>query len=128
MIQKVTKGIRVSVKTRYDGSFIKNDTPNHAFRYLITIENQSNEVVQLLRRHWKIIESNRSVQVVDAPGVIGKKPIIKSGQTIQYESGCVIRSSMGAMKGYYTMINHSSTNEFRVEVPAFQLNTLPSLN
>ena len=103
MIQQVTRGIRVSVKTQYEGSFIKNSTPNHAFRYLITIENQSNEVVQLVRRHWKITESNKSVQVVDGPGIVGKKPIIKSGQIIQYKSGCIIKSSSGAMKGYYTL-------------------------
>ena len=31
MIQQVTKGIRVSVETRYEGSFLKNSTPNPCF-------------------------------------------------------------------------------------------------
>ena len=35
MIQQVTKGIRISVETRYEGSFLKNSLPNHAFRYLM---------------------------------------------------------------------------------------------
>ena len=128
MIQQVTKGIRVSVETRYEGSFLKNSTPNYAFRYLITIENQSKDVVQLIKRHWKIMESSKPTQIVNGPGVVGKKPIMKSGQVVQYESGCILNSTTGAMKGFYTMINHSSAKEFEVEVPVFQLDTPFSLN
>ncbi|MDB4016308.1 Co2+/Mg2+ efflux protein ApaG [Flavobacteriaceae bacterium] len=128
MIQQVTKGIRVSVETRYEGSFLKNSTPNYAYRYLITIENQSKDVVQLIKRHWKIMESSKPTQTVNGPGVVGKKPIMKSGQVVQYESGCILNSPMGAMKGFYTMINHSSAKEFEVEVPVFQLDTPFSLN
>ncbi len=128
MIQQVTKGIRISVETRYEGSFLKNSTPNHAFRYLITIENQSKDVVQLIKRHWKIMESTKPTQIVDGPGVVGKKPIMKSGQMVQYESGCILNSPTGAMKGFYTMINHSSAKEFEVEVPVFQLVAPFSLN
>mgnify|MGYP000542152872 CR=1 FL=1 len=97
MIQQVTKGIRISVETRYEGSFLKNSTPNHAFRYLITIENQSKDVVQLIRRHWKIMESSRPIQIVNGPGVVGKKPIMKSGQMVQYESGCILNSPTGIL-------------------------------
>ena len=128
MIQQVTKGIRISVETRYEGSFLKNSTPNHAFRYLITIENQSKDVVQLIKRHWKIMESTKPTQIVNGPGVVGKKPIMKVGQMVKYESGCILNSPTGAMKGLYTMINHSSTKEFEVEVPVFQLDAPFSLN
>ena len=128
MIQQVTKGIRISVETRYEGSFLKNSTPNHAFRYLITIENQSQDVVQLIKRHWKIMESTKPTQIVNGTGVVGEKPIMKSGQMVQYESGCILNSPTGAMKGFYTMINHSSAKEFEVEVPVFQLDTPFSLN
>jgi ApaG protein len=53
---------------------------------------------------------------------------MKSGQMVQYESGCILNSPTGAMKGFYTMINHSSAKEFEVEVPVFQLDTPFSLN
>ena len=128
MIQQVTKGIRISVETRYGGSLLKNSTPNHAFRYLITIENQSKDIVQLIKRHWKIMESTKPTQIVNGPGVVGKKPIMKAGQMVQYESGCILNSPTGAMKGFYTMINHSSAKEFEVEVPVFQLDAPFSLN
>ncbi|MBA21950.1 MAG: Co2+/Mg2+ efflux protein ApaG [Flavobacteriales bacterium] len=128
MIQQVTKGIRVSVETRYEGSFLKNSISHHSFRYLITIENQSKETVQLIKRHWIIKKSCKHPQIVEGPGVVGKKPIIKSGQVVQYESGCILNSTTGSMKGYYTMINHSSANEFRLEIPVFQLEAPFSLN
>lgn len=128
MIQQVTKGIRVSVETRYEGSFLKNSISHHSFRYLITIENQSKETVQLIKRYWIINESRKCPQVVEGSGVVGKKPIIKSGQVIQYESGCILNSPTGSMKGYYSMINLSSTNEFKLEIPVFQLETPFSLN
>ena len=128
MIQQVTKGIRVSVETRYEGSFLKNSISHHSFRYLITIENQSKETVQLIKRHWIIKESCKHPKIVEGPGVVGKKPIIKSGQVVQYESGCILNSTTGSMKGYYTMINHSSANEFRLEIPVFQLEAPFSLN
>jgi ApaG protein len=128
MIQQVTKGIRVSVETRYEGSFLKNSISHHSFRYLITIENKSKETVQLIKRHWIIKESCKHPQIVEGPGVVGKKPIIKSGQVVQYESGCILNSTTGSMKGYYTMINHSSANEFRLEIPVFQLEAPFSLN
>ena len=128
MIQQVTKGIRVSVETRYEGSFLKNSISHHSFRYLITIENQSKETVQLIKRYWIINESRKRPQVVEGSGVVGKKPIIKSGQVIQYESDCILNSPTGSMKGHYSMINLSSTNEFKLEIPVFQLETPFSLN
>lgn len=128
MTQKVTKGIRVSVKTHYQGSFLKNEIPNYAFRYTVTIQNQSKDVVQLIKRHWKIMQSEKETQNIEGFGVAGKKPIIKSGGAIQYESGCVLNSRCGAMKGFYIMINHRSTEEFQIEIPAFTLETPFSLN
>ena len=41
MIQQVTRGIKISVKTKFEGSFLKENVPHHAFMYFITIENQS---------------------------------------------------------------------------------------
>ena len=57
VIQQITKGIKISVETKFEGSFLKDQILHHAFMYFITIENQSKDVVQLLSRHWKILES-----------------------------------------------------------------------
>jgi ApaG protein len=128
MIQQVTKGIKISVLTKYEGAFLKNNVPHYAFRYTIRIDNQSKDVVQLLNRHWKIMESNRRPHYVEGSGVIGKKPILKSGATHTYQSNCLLTSPIGAMKGYYTMVNFTSTEEFEVEIPVFKLAATFALN
>ena len=57
MVQQVTNGIKISVETSYEGSFYKNYKMQYAFGYTITIENQSNDSVQLNARHWEIMDA-----------------------------------------------------------------------
>ena len=128
MIQQVTRGIKISVKTKFEGSFLKENIPHHAFMYFITIENQSKDVVQLLSRHWKIKETINLPQYVNGVGVVGKKPILRSGQSYTYQSGSLITSPMGFMSGTFIMINFSNANKFKVEVPHFKLNVPYILN
>ena len=128
MIQQVTRGIKISVKTKFEGSFLKENVPHHAFKYFITIENQSKNVVQLLSRHWKIKETINQPQYLNGVGVVGKKPILRSGQSYTYQSGSLITSPMGSMSGSFIMINFSNANKFNVEVPHFKLNVPYILN
>jgi len=121
MIQQVTRGIKISVETEYEGSFIKDNVLNYAFTYKIEIENQSKSAVQLLTRHWKIIEALNKTQYVNGNGVVGKKPVINPGEVHKYKSGCLLSSAIGAMKGAYIMIDFSSTKKFNVEIPSFKL-------
>ncbi|GAK91871.1 ApaG protein [Nonlabens ulvanivorans] len=58
MIQQVTRGIKISVQTSFEGTFYKNYKMHFAFGYVITIENQSKNSVQLTSRHWKIKDSS----------------------------------------------------------------------
>ena len=128
MIQQVTRGIKITVYTDYNGSFLKDNVLHFAFAYQIEIENQSKSSVQLLTRHWKIIETMNKNQHVNGTGVKGKKPIINPGEIHKYKSGCLLSSAFGAMKGTYTMIDLSSTKIFKVEIPLFRLSTLFVLN
>ncbi len=128
MITQVTKGIKISVKTSFEGTFFKNYKMHFAFGYTITIENQSKDAVQLTTRHWDIYDALNDREVVDGEGVIGKKPVIRPGESYSYSSGCLLASPLGAMKGYYNMVNFSSTEKFRVYVPTFRLNAPFALN
>ena len=128
MFQQVTRGIKISVLTNYEGAFLKNNLPHYAFRYTVRIENQSKNVVQLVNRNWKIMESNKRPHYVEGAGVIGKKPVLKSGEYHTYQSNCLLTSPIGAMSGFYTMINHSTAQEFEVEIPTFKLATTFALN
>jgi ApaG protein len=128
MIQQVTKGIRVSVKTHFEGTRFQNHRLYNTFSYHITIENKSDETVQLLSRHWNIFDSLKSKEIVEGEGVIGKKPVLVPQQKYTYYSHCFISSSVGAMQGYYNMISFSSGESFKVKIPTFQLIVPSSLN
>ncbi|MBT3444454.1 MAG: Co2+/Mg2+ efflux protein ApaG [Flavobacteriaceae bacterium] len=128
MIQQVTRGIKISVETDYEGSFLKDNVLHYAFTYRIEIENQSKSSVQLLTRHWKIKEALNRTQYVNGDGVVGKKPVINPGEIHRYRSGCLLYSAIGAMKGAYIMIDFSSTKKFNVEVPPFKLSAPFVLN
>ena len=128
MIQQVTKGIKISVETKYEGSFLRDNVIHYAFTYNIEIENQSKSSVQLLTRHWKIIEALNKTQYVNGNGVVGKKPIINPGEIHKYKSGCLLSSSLGAMKGAYIMIDFLSTKKFNVDIPLFKLSAPFFLN
>ncbi|MDP2059683.1 MAG: Co2+/Mg2+ efflux protein ApaG [Flavobacteriaceae bacterium] len=128
MVQQITKGIKISVDTRFEGTFYKNYRLHFAFGYRITIENQSKDSVQLTSRHWKILDALNDKEVVDGEGVVGKKPVIKPGEKHIYNSGCLLASPFGAMCGFYSMINFTSTKRFRVVIPTFKLSAPFALN
>lgn len=128
MVQQVTKGIKISVETNFEGTFYKNYKVHFAFGYKVTIENQSKDSVQLNSRHWKILDALNNVEFVDGEGVIGKKPVIKPGESHTYTSGCLLTSPFGAMQGHYDMVNFSTTKKFQVAIPTFKLSAQFALN
>ena len=128
MITKVTRGIRVSVKTSFEGTFFKNYKMHFAFGYTITIENQSSDSVQLTSRHWDIYDALNEREVLDGEGGIGKKPVIRPGESHTYSSGCRLASPIGARLGFFNMVNLSSSEKFQVFVPTFRLNAPFALN
>ncbi|QLE01866.1 Co2+/Mg2+ efflux protein ApaG [Galbibacter sp. BG1] len=128
MITQITKGIKISVKTSFEGTFLKNYKIHFAFGYRITIENQSKDSVQLTSRHWQIFDSLNDIEIVDGEGVIGKKPVLKPGESHTYSSGCLLTSPIGAMRGHFNMVNFTSTRRFRVMIPTFKFHAPFALN
>jgi len=128
MVTQITRGIKISVLTSFEGTYFKNYKIHFAFSYEITIENHSKDSVQLMSRHWEIFDSLNDKEIVDGEGVIGKKPVLKPGESHTYSSGCLLSSPFGAMKGYFNMINFTSTRNFRVIVPNFKLSAPFALN
>ena len=56
MVSKITDSVKVTVMTEYD---IKNSFPSEnrfVFRYRITIENQKEDPIQILKRKWLIYD------------------------------------------------------------------------
>lgn len=128
MVQQVTKGIKISVETNFEGSFYKNYKIQYAFGYTVTIENQSKDSVQLNARHWEILDALNNIETVSGEGVIGKKPVLKPGESHTYTSGCLLTSPFGAMQGYYNMVNFTTTKKFLVTIPTFKLSAPFAIN
>ena len=128
MVSQITRGIKITVMTSFEGAYFKNYKIQFAFSYQITIENHSKETVQLTSRHWEIFDSLNDIEIVDGEGVIGKKPVLKPGEIHTYRSGCLLLSHHGAMKGYFNMIDINTTKNFKVIVPAFELSVPFALN
>ncbi|TXE18824.1 Co2+/Mg2+ efflux protein ApaG [Psychroserpens burtonensis] len=128
MVQQVTCGIKISVETSFEGTFYKNYKVHFAFGYKVTIENQSKVSVQLNSRHWRILDALNNDEIVDGEGVIGKKPVLKPGESHTYNSGCLLTSPFGAMHGHYNMINFTDSKKFKVTIPSFKLSAPFALN
>ena len=128
MVQQITRGIKISIETNFEGTFQKNYRVHFAFGYCVTIENQSKDSVQLTSRFWKIKDALNHTETVEGEGVIGKKPVLKPGESHTYKSGCLLRSPFGAMSGFYNMVNFTSTRKFKVSIPSFKLSAPIALN
>jgi len=128
MTQQVTCGIKISVETKFEGTFYRNYKVHYAFGYRITIENQSKDTVQLHTRYWTIMDALNNVETVEGDGVIGLKPVLNPGESHTYNSGCLLTSPFGAMKGYYTMENFNSKAIFKVMIPSFRLSAPFAIN
>lgn len=128
MVEEITKGIKVSVETQYNGTSSKGNKLYYVFSYFVTIENNSTKTVELTHRLWRIFDSLNKTEIVEGEGVVGQTPLLKPNQAYSYSSGCFLGSNAGAMCGYYKMKNILNDETFRVKIPTFQLQTLELLN
>lgn len=128
MVYQITKGIKISVKTKYEGTLNRDQRLFYNFGYFITIENHSLKTIQLKNRFWKILDSLNQTEYVRGEGVIGETPILQPDEVYTYRSFCLLQSQIGAMNGFYTMIDIQSNKTFKVSIPTFQLSTSASLN
>lgn len=118
---QITKGIEVSVESKYQGRFVSKEGPLYVYNYYITITNHSDDTVRLINRHWDIFDSMNVFTQVNGEGVIGQQPVLIPGASHSYESGCHLRSDFGSMSGFYGMESLTSGSRFEVEIPKFLL-------
>ena len=121
MITEITQGIKVSVETEYQPSYSSPSQYHYVFTYRITIENQSEYTIQLLRRHWHIYDAGFTPREVEGDGVVGQQPVLEPGQNHQYVSGCNLKSGIGKMVGTYQMERIVDGVRFEVVVPEFTM-------
>lgn len=128
MITQSTSGIVITVENEYQPEYSNPDNMHFMFAYRITIENISNDTIQLISRHWDIFDSIGENKTIDGEGVVGKMPILKPGDIHQYVSGCNLKSEMGYMQGYYIMKKHVNNDSLKVNIPRFNLIASYKLN
>jgi ApaG protein len=116
-----TQGVEVSVEVFYQLDYSHPLQHEYMFAYRITLENHNSFAIQLLRRKWFIFDSIGEHREVEGDGVIGQQPIIHPGNTFQYVSGCNLKSEMGKMWGFYTLVDLYHQREFQVDIPVFQM-------
>ena len=122
------KGKKIFVAAKPAYVVEQSDPVNMKFvwAYEITIENQSNEIVQLLSRHWRITDTTGRVEEVRGTGVIGLQPLIKPGRRFIYTSFCQLATPQGTMEGFYEMQNIDEEH-FDVSIPKFILSAPSSI-
>lgn len=102
--EAVTRGVRVRVESRYDPERSDPSRNQWFFLYSITIANEGPGSVQLMTRHWIITDGTGKVEEVRGPGVVGKQPVLKPGESFEYTSGCPLNTAFGVMEGTYQMV------------------------
>ena len=116
----VTRGVRVHVESQYDPERSQPSQNQWFFLYTITISNEGAETVQLLTRHWIITDGTGKVEEVRGPGVVGKQPTLRPGESFEYTSGCPLTTPFGVMEGTYQMVAESG-DRFDAKVAPFTL-------
>jgi ApaG protein len=118
--EALTEGVRVQVRARYSPEHSSPPMSRWFFLYTITISNEGEETIQLLNRHWTIVDATGHAEEVHGPGVVGEQPVLQPGQRFEYTSGCPLPTPFGSMAGTYEMIRRNGTR-FEAEVALFQL-------
>ena len=116
----ITRNIAVSVEINYLETHSSPDDSQYFWAYRVTVENQGNETVQLLSRHWMITNARGEFTEVKGPGVVGEQPVLKPGQSFVYTSGCPLDTPSGMMGGSYLMETDGG-ERFNIEIPTFSL-------
>ncbi len=115
----ITRGIRVEVESAFVPD--RSDPGKRwFFAYTIRITNEGAQTVQLISRHWIITDGDGDVEEVRGPGVVGKQPILASGESFEYTSACPLATNFGTMHGTYQMVTEDGES-FDVEIAPFAL-------
>jgi ApaG protein len=121
MTSAVTDGVQINVEVFYQNEYSNPILHEFMFAYKITITNLNHYPIKLLRRRWEIFDSNGVNKTVEGEGVVGAQPIINADASYNYMSACGIKTDMGKMHGFYTMLNLNTNRMFNVTIPQFNL-------
>jgi ApaG protein len=88
--------------------------------YHVRIENHGPAIVQLLARHWRIVDGRGNVHEVRGQGVVGEMPAIQPEDSYDYVSGCPLDTPSGTMSGHYQFVDQNG-EQVNAAIPEFAL-------
>ncbi|MCA9531286.1 MAG: Co2+/Mg2+ efflux protein ApaG [Myxococcales bacterium] len=125
--EAVTRGVRVTVESRFIAEQSSEALGRFVFAYHIRIANEGKETLQLRTRHWIIADATGRTEEVRGPGVVGETPVLAPGEAFEYTSGAVLRTQRGSMRGTYQM-HRADGSSFDAQIAPFLLERPYSLN
>jgi len=119
--------ITVEVESKFlpEQSMVEDE--RYMFTYTITITNHAEQSAQLLSRAWLITDSIGETNTVEGDGVVGQQPILQAKESYTYTSGCILKSPMGTMEGYYVFVQENG-DKVKATIPVFTLATPNLIN
>jgi ApaG protein len=115
-----TRGISVRVSVSFLAEQSEPQRGRWFWAYHIRIENDGDQPVQLLTRHWIITDGRGARHAVEGEGVVGEQPLIAPGGSYDYVSGCPLPTPTGSMQGSYHVMGEDGEG-FDIAIPKFAL-------
>ena len=122
MSDVTTRGVRVGASAFFLPDDSQPADRDYVFGYNIVIANVGAEPVQLISRHWIIIDASGHVEEVRGPGVVGQTPRLEPGEAFKYTSFARLKTTWGTMEGEY-QLRHDNGEEFDARIERFYLTT-----
>lgn len=111
--------ISVNAITKYMQSRSDPESDQYAFGYAITISNEGDTPVRLMRRHWLVKSDNGNIQEVKGEGVVGEQPYLPPGKSFKYSSWVMLQTPTGHMEGRYLFITDDGSQSWEEVTPFF---------
>jgi ApaG protein len=115
-----TRGVTIRVSVSFLPEQSEPAKGRWFWAYHIRLENEGAQAVQLLTRHWTIVDGRGGKHEVQGEGVVGEQPVVEPGGSFDYVSGCPLHTPTGAMEGSYRMVSEDGSS-FDVAIPRFSL-------
>lgn len=139
----LSDGVRVQVTSSYRPERSEAGQDKHCFAYNIRITNESDKSIQLVSRRFEIQTiGSQNKDVVQGPGVTGRQPILKPGESFEYTSTAPLSVKpmmektpvVARMQGEYNFVKLSddgttpiSSNPLQAKLGSFHF-ILPALD
>ena len=119
---QTTRALTVTVEPSFLDDQSSPAESQFVWAYRVRIENNGEQTVQLLRRHWRITDALGRLHEVKGPGVVGEQPVLRPGEFFEYTSGTPLNTPSGIMSGSYQMESENGEH-FDIVIPAFSLDS-----